>query len=144
MTEIQRSRVGLGCHVEVELIDDRGEVERMAFDLVTESAADFDRGLLAETTPLAKAIRGKPEGMVFAYTQGDIRRVRIVSVRPSDIGVAPDAAARRQAVLDEARRKAEQTNAEMFAASFSGKWGDYEIAPAVPVSDDAVSEQQSI
>lgn len=140
MTETQRARVGLGCHVEVELIDDRDEVERMAFDLVTENAADFDRGLLAETTPLAKAIRGKPEGMVIAYTQGDIRRVRIVAVRPSTISAAPDAAARRQAVLDAARHKAEQTNAEMFAASFSGKWGDYEIAPAANLSDDTVSD----
>ncbi|RIK55525.1 MAG: hypothetical protein DCC57_05300 [Chloroflexi bacterium] len=129
MGETQRARVGLGCHVEVELIDDQGQAERMAFDLVPAHAADFDRGLLAETTPLAKAIRGKPAGAVVPYVQGDIRRVRIVAVRAGEMEAAPDAAARRQAVLDEARRKAEQTNAEMFAASFSGKWGDYQIDP---------------
>jgi hypothetical protein len=127
MTGSQPARVGLGCHVEVELIDEQGGTERMAFDLVAEEAADFDRGLLAETTPLAKAIRGKPEGATLPYVQGDIRRVRILAVRASTRAPAPDAAARRQAVLDEARRKAEQTNAEMFAASFTGKWGDYSI-----------------
>lgn len=129
MGETERARVGLGCHVEVELIDERGDAARMGFELVSENAADFERGLLAETTPLAKAIRGKPEGAVVPYTQGDIRRVRILTVRAGNTQTAPDAAARRQAVLDEARRKAEQTNAEMFAASFSGKWGDYQIAP---------------
>lgn len=129
MGESERARVGLGCHVEVELIDDQGQAERMAFDLVAANASDFDRGLLAETTPLAKAIRGKPEGAVVPYVQGDIRRVRIVTVRAGEQEAAPDAASRRQAVLDEARRKAEQTNAEMFAASFSGKWGDYQIDP---------------
>jgi hypothetical protein len=129
MGESERARVGLGCHVEVELIDDQGQAERMAFDLVAANAADFDRGLLAETTLLAKAIRGKPEGAVVPYMQGDIRRVRIVTVRAGERDAAPDAASRRQAVLDEARRKAEQTNAEMFAASFSGKWGDYQIDP---------------
>ena len=29
------------------------------------------------------------------------------------------------ALLEEARRKAERTNVDMFASSFSGKWGDY-------------------
>lgn len=135
MAKAQPARVGLGCYIEVELIDERGETERMAFDLVTEEAADFESGLLAETTPLAKAIRGKPEGATLPYVQGDIRRVRIVTVRPSTRTPAPDAAARRQAVLDEARRKAEQTNAEMFAASFSGKWGDYSIEDS-PTSGD--------
>lgn len=138
MTGTERARVGLGCHVEVELIDEQGEAERMAFDLVNEDAADFDRGLLAETTPLAQAIRGKPEGALVPYTQGDIRQVRIVRVQRAESAPAPDAAARRQAVLDEARRKAEQTNAEMFAASFSGKWGDYAIeTPLDPPSESS-------
>jgi len=135
MTNAQAARVGRGCYIEVELIDERGETERLAFDLVAEEAADFDRGLLAETTPLAKAIRGQPEGATLPYVQGDIRRVRIVTVRPSTRTPAPDAKARRQAVLDEARRKAEQTNAEMFAASFSGKWGDYSIEDTSTIGD---------
>jgi hypothetical protein len=137
MGHTERARVGLGCHVEIELIDAQGEAERMGFDLVADNAADFDRGLLAETTPLAKAIRGKPEGAVVPYVQGDIRRVRILAVRAGELDTTPDAAARRQAVLNAARRKAEQTNAEMFAASFSGKWGDYQIDPE---SDSGLSD----
>jgi hypothetical protein len=115
----------VGTHVEVDLVDEQGGTERMAFDLVAENAADFDRGLLGINTPLAKAIRGKPAGGSVPYVMGDIRSVRILHVRPSEVDAAPDAEARRQATLDEARRKAERTNADMFASSFSGKWGDY-------------------
>lgn len=118
-------RAMVGTQVEVELVDEGGGAERMVFELVAENAADFDRGLLGINTPLAKAIRGKAEGSVVAYAMGDIRSVRIVGVRPSEVDAAPDAAERRQATLDEARRKAERTNADLFAASYSGKWGDY-------------------
>ena len=38
-----------------------------------------------------------------------------------------DAAERRQAAYDEALRKAERTNAEMFASSYGSKWGGYEL-----------------
>ena len=46
------------------------------------------------------------------------------------VGAAPgrvdrDAEARRQQVLKQALSDAERTNADMFASSFSGKWGDY-------------------
>ena len=50
-----------------------------------------------------------------------------------------DAAARRQAKLDEAVRKAEQTNAEMFASSYGSKWGGYEM----PDDTDAAAEESS-
>ncbi|HXF64777.1 MAG TPA: GreA/GreB family elongation factor [Caldilineaceae bacterium] len=120
-----RVQVGLGCHVEVELIDEQGHAERLEFDLVTEQAADFSRGLLGANTPLGRAIRGKAAGSEVAYVMGDVRRVRILAVGPARLPQAGDAAERRQAVLEEARRKAERTNAEMFAASYDGKWGDY-------------------
>lgn len=118
-------QVGLDCHVEVELIDEQGNAERLEFDLVTEQAADFSRGLLGVNTPLGKAIRGKAVGSEVAYRIGDVRRVRILAVGPAHTTEPGDAAERRQAVLEEARRKAERTNAEMFAASYDGKWGDY-------------------
>jgi hypothetical protein len=125
MTGEPTPKAMVGTHVEVELVDEQGHAETVAFDLVAENAADFDRGLLGINTPLARAIRGKAEGSVVPYAMGDIRSVRIVRVRPSQVSAPPDAAARRQAALDEARRKVERTNADMFAASFSGKWGDY-------------------
>lgn len=125
MGEEERSQVGMGCHVVVELIDGQGGRETLGFDLVQEKAADFARGLLSAESPLGAALRGKFEGMEFDYRMGDIQRVRIVSVGPAQLEAGADAAERRQAVLDEARRKAERTNADMFASSFSGKWGDY-------------------
>lgn len=135
--------IGIGTHVELELIDEQGEVEPLAFDLVHEAAADLDQGRLGANTPLAKAIRGKRAGAVVAYQMGDVRSVRIVRVSPAQTPAPQDAAARREAVLDEARRKAERTNAEMFAASFSGKWGDYDLGeeqeeepPDSPAQDD--------
>jgi hypothetical protein len=117
--------IGIGTHVELELLDAQGQTEPLAFDLVHEAAADLDQGRMGANTPLAKAIRGKRAGAVIAYTQGDVRSVRIVRVTPAQTPAPPDAAARREAVLEEARRKAARTNADMFAASFSGKWGDY-------------------
>ena len=64
------------------------------------------------------------------YGRGDIHSIRIVSVTPSEVVVSEDAAERRQAVLNKALADAERTNAEMFAASFSGKWGDYNLDDA--------------
>ncbi len=125
MAENMRPQVGIGTHVTVELIDEQGGREEFAFDVATEAAADVTRNLLSVEAPLVQAIRGKFEGAEVDYRMGDIRRVRIVAVEPAQTPAAPDAAARRQAVLEEARRKAERTNADMFASSFSGKWGDY-------------------
>lgn len=121
---------GVGMHVEVELIDQQGRAEPMAFDIVPAQAADLARGLLSATTPLAKAIRGRPAGAVAPYSMGDIGSVRIVAVRPSQITATIEAEERRQAVLRKALNDAERTNAEIFAASFSGKWGDYDMDAA--------------
>ena len=120
-------QVGIGTHVAVELIDEQGVPEAMDFDIVHEKAADFERGLLGENAPLVKAIRGKFVGSVVAYHMGDICKVRIVSVTPSQLHAPADAEARRQAVLQKALDDVERTNAEIFAASYSGKWGDYNL-----------------
>jgi hypothetical protein len=45
----RKKKVDLGKHVEIELVDPEGEVERMAFDLVPDEQADFYSGLLAST-----------------------------------------------------------------------------------------------
>lgn len=121
---------GLGTRVEVELIDSQGQAEPMSIDIVPAKAADLDQGLIGANTPLAKAIRGKTAGSTVTYGLGDIHSIRIVRVTPSEVVVSADAAERRQAVLNKALADAERTNAEIFAASFSGKWGDYNLDDA--------------
>ncbi len=120
------SQVGLGSHVEIDLIDEKGHAERMAFDLVPVQRGDMGRGLVSADAPLGKAVRGKFVGALIPYAMGDIRQIRIVSVAPAQIAAAVDAEARRATVLQKALDDAERTNAQMFASSFSGKWGDYD------------------
>lgn len=117
----------LGAYVEVELIDERGQREPMRFDLVREEYADLDRGRLGVQTPLAKALIGKPVGALVNYRMGDIRQVRIVNVRPSQQTTLENTEAQRQAQLQKALDAVERTNAEVFAASYTGKWGDYDL-----------------
>ncbi len=136
MTGELSSPVGIGTHVEVELLDEQGQVDKFEFDLVHEAAADLDQGRIGANTPLAKALRGKRAGAVVAYVMGDVRSVRVVRVTPAATPAPKDAAERRAAVLEEARRKAERTNADMFASSFSGKWGDYNTDEVADVKRD--------
>lgn len=137
-----RAQVGIGCHVVVDLIDEEGGREPLEFDLVPEEGADFERGFVSAESPLGQAVRGKYEGGEVEYQMGDIRRLRIVRVGPAQQEIDEDAAARRRQVLDEARRKAERTNADMFASSFSGKWGDYSTDEVVDL-DDSESEDDT-
>ena len=121
------TQVGVNTHVTVELIAAGGGEERMEFDLVRAQAADIDAGSVSDTSPMARAILGKGVGATVPYAMGDITAVRIVRVTALSAPPPDDAAARRQAKLDEAVRKAEQTNAEMFASSYGSKWGGYEM-----------------
>jgi len=119
-------KVEVGCHVEVELIDDRGQGEFLAFDIVPEQSADFDAGRLGENTPLAQAILGQSAGSHISYALADVQSVRILSVQPARTPAPDDAAPRRQASLQKALNAIARTDAAIFASSFSGKWGDYD------------------
>jgi hypothetical protein len=119
-------RVQIGARVDLELIDDQGTCEPLAVDIVKAQSADLAQGFLGANTPLARAIRGLTAGSEAPYAMGDIRRVRIVRVTPSQTIAPADARERREAVLQKALSDAERTNAEIFASSFSGKWGDYD------------------
>ena len=119
---------GIGAHVEVELIDQHGQREAMTFDIVSAKYADLARGLLAANTPLARAIRGLQAGAEVPYAMGDIRSVRVVSVNRSETTDLEDVSKQRAAVLRNALNAAQRTDAEVFAASFSGKWGDYDMS----------------
>ena len=140
MSDKPRTQVGQDSHVAVALIDEEGNSEPLEFDLVGDSAADFASGRLSVNSPLGKAIRGKFVGDVVPYVMGDICQVRIISAHPLENKVCDDAAARRHAVLDEAIRKAERTNADMFASSYSGKWGDYSTDEVEKESEDDAEE----
>lgn len=115
----------VGTHVVLELITEGGDSEQLEFDLVTDRSADFARGFLGESTPLAQAILGQPVGRPLLYQNADIRAVRILAISPSQ-AEPEDAEARRQETLRKAVRQSESTNAILFASSFSGKWGDYD------------------
>jgi hypothetical protein len=122
------TRVALGTQVEVELIGQEGNSERLAFVLVADDAADFDAGLLGVGTPLAQALLGQQVGAQIDYRRGDLHQVRIIRLAWHRQKTPTKAAERRQAVLDRALQEAGRTDALNFASSFNGKWGDYDPA----------------
>ena len=118
----------LGTHVELELLLQQDEVERLTFDLVPDESADFARGFLGIGTPLAQAIYRRAAGSVVPYRVGDARSIRILSVTRAESAPPEDVARRRQETIQKAVDQSDRTNAMMFASSFSGKWGDYDPA----------------
>lgn len=121
--------VALGTHVEIELISETGEAERLAFDIVPDAAADFAAGFLAAGAPLAKAIMGQTEGAVVPYRQADIIEARILSVRLSQRPADETAAETRQAATQEAVARAKTDDLVQLALTVNVKWGDYDPEP---------------
>jgi hypothetical protein len=121
--------VALGAHVEVALIDNHGEVERLSFDIVPDEAADFDAGFLGGTTPLARAIMGRSTGTRVPYRLGDLVQVQILSVVRSQRSPDTTAAATREAAAREAADRAALEETIQLALTFSSKWGDYDPTP---------------
>ena len=126
VSEMTNTVVKAGMFVELELIDQDGNIERMAVNIVEDKAADFRAGFLGLGTPLASVILGQPAGKTLAYRVGDLRAVRILSIQASTAHPQSDAASRREDVIKKAVAESDKTNAVIFAASFSGKWGDYD------------------
>jgi hypothetical protein len=125
-------KVDIGSLVDVELVSQTGEAERLAFTLVEDKQADFGAGFLGESTPLAKAILGRTAGEGIPYQTGDLKSVRILSVRASDRVQTENVAARRQAVIQKAIKHSDYVNAMIFAGSVNSKWGDYDIGKLDP------------
>ena len=121
-------RVRVGRRVQVMLIHVDTSEEALTLDVVLDAAADFERGLLGEGTPLAKALTGRRSGEVIDYRVGDLRQVRVVAVTRSPADLDLSSAARRQEIIDKAVSESDRTNALNFASSFSSKWGGYEPA----------------
>lgn len=119
-------RVGLGTRVEVELVDESGASERLAFDIVPDTLADFAHGFLGVGTLLAQAILGQPAESVVPYRVGDMAEARILSVT-LDVRPPPDdVEAKRKAVIQQAIAQSERTSDMAFALAVGSKWGDYD------------------
>lgn len=119
-------QVGLGTHVQVDLLDESGGSERLEFDIVPDNQADFSHGFLGVGTPLARAILGQAAGNVVPYRVGDMVEARILTVTPGVRAPSDDVEARRQAVIQQAVAQSEQIIDMAFALAVGSKWGDYD------------------
>lgn len=115
-----------GCRVAIELIGVDQSREKMAFQIVPDELADFPRGFVGESTPLAKALIGHTAGETVAYPVDDIREVVILGVEVAEGLPDRSVIERREAVLRKALRQSELANLISFAASFNSKWGNYD------------------
>jgi hypothetical protein len=116
----------MGTHVEVELVDESGASEHLAFDIVSDAQADFAHGFLGVGTPLAQAILGQAAGCVVPYRIGDVVKVLILSVTLDVRTPSADVEARRQAVIQQALAQSERISDMTFALAVGSKWGDYD------------------
>ncbi|MBN2550807.1 MAG: GreA/GreB family elongation factor [Anaerolineales bacterium] len=128
--------VDLNTHVEIELVNQAGESEHLAFDLVSDDRADFYSGLLGVSTPLAQAILGQTAGSLAPYHAADIRQVRILAVTAISQAASSEPAMRRQEAVQEALKQVERTNAMIFASTVEGKWGEYDADGMMENWDD--------
>jgi hypothetical protein len=124
--EPQSDGITVGCQVEVDLQDRAGKKERLKVVIVPDEAADFANGYLSENTPLAKMLLGERAGNIIPYLQDDILAIEILSVTKPTDKPTDEAAEKRKAMMKKTLREVEDTNAMIFASSFSGKWGDYD------------------
>jgi hypothetical protein len=118
--------VKIGSHVEVELLSAAGETERLAFDLVRDAAADFAAGFLGASTPLGRALVGRPSGVTVPYRVADVVAARIVSVTESERTPDAGASAARQMAAREAVARHDREEMARLSLTFSSKWGEWE------------------
>jgi len=116
----------VGTFVEVELHCLNGDCERLSLNIGANASADFAAGFLGAGTPLGRALIGQPPGCIVPYQAGDVVEARLLNVAPAQQAAPGDVEARRQATIRKAVSQSDLTNAVTFAASFSGKWGDYD------------------
>jgi hypothetical protein len=122
----QSGLITIGCEVEVDLMDRAGKKERLRFVIVPDEAADFSQGYLGDSTPLAKVLLGERTGTIIPYLKEDVLSIEILTVTKTADKPPENLAEKRQAMMKKTMREVEDTNAMIFASSFSGKWGDYD------------------
>lgn len=118
--------IAVGCEVEVDLLDRAGNKERLRVIIVTDETADFAHGYLGANTPLAKVLLGERAGNIIPYLKDDILGIEILAVTRPMNEPSVDAAEKRNLMVKKALQEVQDTNAMIFASSFSGKWGDYD------------------
>ncbi len=118
--------ISVGSQVEIILRDREGKQEHLRVVIVPAEAADFAQGFLGQNTPLAQVLLGEIAGTTIPYLKDDIYSIEVISVTKATNLPDGDAARKREASLKKAMREVEDTNAMVFASSFSGKWGDYD------------------
>lgn len=116
--------IGLYQRVTLELIGETNEILEVVF--VADASANFALGLLGESTPLARTVLGARAGQTLEYRQGDLKAVHILAVADSADIDPRLAAQQRRAEAARTQEEIAARNAAAFAASFSGKWGDYD------------------
>jgi hypothetical protein len=131
----------VGCQVEIIFTDRAGNKERLNVIIVPDDAADFSHGFLSENTPLARVLLGEKAGCVIPYLKGDILSIEVLTVTKLSTPPAKEAAEKRKAKYIETMREVEDTNAMVFASSFSGKWGDYD-PDSIPKEKKSDEENQ--
>lgn len=119
-------RVRIGACVEIELVSEDGDLERLTVDVVPDAQADFANGFLGVSTPLAQAIIGRTAGARVTYAAADVVEVHVRSVRRSERAPAADVAAVRDAATQEAVSRANMEDAVRLALTVNVKWGDYD------------------
>ena len=88
--------ITLHSHVLVALIETSGESEQREFTLVTSQQADFQSGLLDESTPLARALLGHTAGDVIPYKRGDLKQICVLKVDSAGPEVSAEGAKKRR------------------------------------------------
>ncbi|HSB65882.1 MAG TPA: GreA/GreB family elongation factor [Anaerolineales bacterium] len=124
--ETQSEIISVGCRVEIILRNRAGQEEKVMVVIVPSEAADFANGYLGLNTPLAQVLIGERAGATIPYLKDDIYSIEVVSVTQSEIKPPMDAAEKREESLKKTLREVQDTNAIVFASSFTGKWGDYD------------------
>jgi hypothetical protein len=123
LSENHDLKVWPGRHVDLHIRYTDGESEDLSLEVVSDQAADFEKGFLGESTRLAKAILGQSAGSTVKYQAGE---VKIKSVSFSTVTAPEDAAKRREDTIQKAVDDSYRTSVMLFASSFNGKWGDYD------------------
>ena len=59
--------INIGIHVVLNLLDRTGKKDRLEFDIVADTSADFPQGFLGVSTPLAKVLMGEKAGTTIPY-----------------------------------------------------------------------------
>jgi hypothetical protein len=137
------TKIKTGMQVEIEFMDLASSTEHLKFVIVPDKQADFAHGLLGESTPLAQALMGRAPGEELLYSLDDIVKVRILSASSGSPLPGSEAAAQREEAYRKAVADLDKRNAAAFAASFSGKWGDYDPGAVEDWDKDPKKEDKS-